>query len=626
MPNVKETSGPVAAPNSPTPVGGIGYDTLPPLNPITREKEQRAGQMAQYQGPGNWWDQLAEKADWAYFESSPTAAAIRGYLQRNTAVSSKWTAEQLNDFYKDRGVTFADSEYPEVAALRIAQRDKEKRLNDYVSRGGSFGFGSELLAGSVQMADPANLALNYAGMRFLTPLIGKAGMSTFPSMFVENAITNLAADVPTYMQLKKEFTEQTFGEMAAGSLVGAGIAAGIGSFLHGRLSKTKAEPHVVADNISNHESGAKVDPNASQKFMGEERANGEVQPGNGIPKTGPAYEPVNHPSEVPFFVTKNGGALVSEGEHGKAVYASDSAYAANNKGHFAEVHVSPDAKILNLDLPLDNPDADVFKMAVEMKLDRFGTKPMQMQDGATLGDFLHRIELEEAAKDIPAGTTAKQIIQETAKELEYDGLASVHSVGGEPRFNKLTMFDAGKLTEAKFYQQNTALVPKPKSDDLSKLKSEYLARIQNKELYDPEMMSELEALKSKPETTAKEIKDFVKQQEQRILADLKKLTKKMPEAPTPQTRKVVGGTAGEAASINQPEAAQATKNVATSTERVVSDLTPEQLDQLKNHAMTDETRALVEEKLQQIQAEHALEVEKANAKKNFIDCLAQGIT
>ncbi len=521
---------------------GSGFDlgAVPNLAPDTGQREQLTGEAGQFVGPSSRLQQLGLRADWNYFESSPSAALTRWLAEKSESAKLaskgqlKWSADKLNEYYKGQGVAFTEDEYPEIAALRIAQRSKEKELNDYVARGKPWGAGWELLSGTVQMLDPVNLAGNVVGGWAIQPLLKGVNMSTFGKLMVENALVNLATDIPTYHQLKKEFSDVSIGETVAGSMIGAGVASGIGLLMHNRALRAQAKRTAeakardVAEGVGQAESGSKIDvTNSPFRFMGEAIANGDVQQGVQIPSH--EFAPISHPSEVPFFVTKEKGSLVTHGEHGQAVYGSDSAFASNNKGDFSEVRISPEAKILNSSMAMEHADADVFKMAVEMKMDRFGVQPIEMKNGATLEDFFRRLEVEEDAGNLPEGVTASQIVRETAQELGYDGISSVHKVNGNPRHNKLAIFNDKVISEGRFVRQNPDLVPKINPEDLARYHEEYVSKIQNREGYDAELIAQINHLKSRPDMTPEQVKTFIKEHEIRTRTELKKLLAKASE-------------------------------------------------------------------------------------------------
>jgi hypothetical protein len=95
-----------------------------------------------------------------------------------------------------------------------------------------------------------------------------------------------------------------------------------------------------------------------------------------------------------------------------------------------------------------------------------------------------------------------------------------------------------------------------------------------------------------------------------------------PEAPTPQTRSIVGGVAKDSAAINPAELKQASANI----KQLMEGITPERLAQMKNLEMTDVTRALLLENEAKIDAEFAAKKKGFDTLNNVIDCIAQGIT
>jgi hypothetical protein len=515
--------------------GGIDIQSGGKVLPDTGIQAQLTGEAAAYQGPGSRWEQLKERADWNFFESAPGAAMVRRVLEFGTAEtarlagSKKWDVEQLKEFYPGYAWTYA--EYPEVAAMRIAQRQKERKNLEYVSRGQPWGMGWELLSGVPQVLDPINIGAGYGMGKLLGPLLSKLPLSKFSSKLIEDFSGNLAADIPTFQQNQKDFSDQTPAEMVVGSLVGAGLSASMHAAISAvttRKALKKAQADIIKDQnlttaMAQHEMGAKISELGPVRFAGDAFINGEINPNVNLPRGTMDFLPVDHPSEAPFFAPVREGDMKTVGEHGEAVYLTDSAYERNNYGDFAEVKIDKDAKFLDLGKTLDDNDAKVFKMAVEMKLDRFGIKDIELPEGMTLKDLQRRLEIEEDAGNLPDGITAIGAMRDTAQELGYSGFTDVHKVNGNPRYNKVTLFDTAKLEKTQDFLQNSAYVPKADPAELANVHDQYAKNIRNMSAYDEKIIATLDSIKSKPEMTPEQVKTFLKEQEVRTRADLRKL-------------------------------------------------------------------------------------------------------
>lgn len=526
---------------------GIDVGSLPPLAPVTGVAEQLAGMSNRFAGPGSRWDQIVAKMGINSIEDAPEALLGRHVAELALAYSAekdgdkKWSPEQLNSYFGKEGYTerFVEPEFPSIAMMRVDQWRKRREVDEYVGRGKPWGTGFELLTGAPQALSPINiLAGRGAGwgakklMGLVGSQIGKAGLGRAGLLFAENAVGNLAVDVPAYEQMKEEGTSATRTDVALGSLAGAilgtGLHLGLGA-IKNRLAPRDVETRERQLNqaIAESESGAKIQPAPAgdNRFMGASREAGDSAGGA---VTGTPYSKPAHPSEVPFFVNVDSdGKIMSTGEHGDGIYAADSAFAKNNKGDFIEVKPKKDSKFLDLEDQLSDPNGKEFYERTNEHIKKnYGIEHLDMPERSSLSDVRERLEIEEDAGNLPDGVTAEKIMREVAQDLKYSGFSETYRVNGEARHNRLTAFDESALERGNKFLQNQDLVPKISAADAMQRHQEYVSKMENKNTYNPEVIRKLNKIRSRPTMTAVEIQTELKQFEVRTRADLKKLLAK----------------------------------------------------------------------------------------------------
>ena len=369
----------------------------------------------------------------------------------------KLTKDQANSQYPGMPVPFSEDVYPEVAQLRYDDFKRRQSQQAWIESGPEFGFGTQLLAGATTAFDPVNMAFNILGGAALKAVGVPLKAAT---VFAENLAGNLAADVPSYIQQKREGQDINLKDVliqdTAAAVVGTGIFKTMDAF-GARLRKTTPEVEqktALKAVIAQHENGAKIDTAPAAKLRAA-RAIGKVQPGTEA--LAPAYQmkEVAHPSETVFYAVADDGAT----RYGGRVLEENGIVANNravggNVDVIEQVQVKEGAKILDLEKTIADPETKTFMEAIRAKVgdDAFDG----IESDFTIRQALDVIEERIDSGDIKASDT---LIKDTATEQGYKGMKYVDTDGDSPR-NVVSVLDDEVLESMQQMQANREITPR----------------------------------------------------------------------------------------------------------------------------------------------------------------------
>lgn len=523
---------------------GFQPQTLPDLQPSGGTPAFESGELEQGIRPTRWGKLfgLSQQASLNSpvgvlpgFEGAWTRWAVQHSLEQELKAQNrpKIDPKEANERYPGMPVPFNEPVYPEIADLMYSDQQRRKKLQEWVDRGPETGWALGLAASATTALDPINLALNFAGGAALRAAGVQTGLGV---TFAENLAGNLAADIPSYFQLRRERQDVSLGETLETAIAGAALGTGISKLVEGvgrlasRGSRQIQERSLKAA-IQQHEAGARIDvtPGVITTTLREA----------GVPKAGTInnpyrFEELGHPSERIHYsaIESDVNQRSSFGrDYGDGVYAVDDGVVANHHaanpeslfhGKVEEIEIPSDAKFLDLRTKLDETEAKAFVRSAEEEIGKF----YKLSKDTSVDKFL-----DQVAEDVRSGALPQSALNDVAgvaRELGYDGYRFVSEIGGVPRSNGVLLFDEARTQVRSEFQANKDITPSV-ADGEAIASPRDLSRPDSLKTYSPETERELESLKSRPAPKEEDLDPIVKQQEEQAKRLLKQASESDPD-------------------------------------------------------------------------------------------------
>lgn len=433
------------------------------------------GVIAQGIGPTSYWDQLNAKG-WLDYEQSFTASHFRKYEESQAREKSEKANEQkvkaadlMKKYGSISGVVINEDEYESVIDLRVNARKHELEVLDYISKGGSFGRGSAMLAGLYTNLDPVQMGANIGlGLVMATPPLAAvgAGLSTvkyFAMMAAVESGANLALDIPTYYQLKKEYSQVTIGETVLNSVIGGVIAGGLSTLgrtiKNSRALKAKKNITKVTEAAARDELNLPPEPPHGGSDHVDDLAKGLEKGG-----TPPDRAKIEDFNLEPLYSANDRQGRVTGGDF-DGIVLSDSHSLANNLGapvlsdlkgvkalELASDFTATVKKRID-DIKVDTPEGiEVKKMLTEV----LGKKTQGVN---TFKDFFDMLKADEAAGILEKGATAVSEFKSAVKKLGYNAVSQYIEEPNVPRHNVLELLDEAPLEDVATLKQDMTKIP-----------------------------------------------------------------------------------------------------------------------------------------------------------------------
>ncbi len=454
------------------------------------------------------------------YEGAGIRALVQSQMETEASGSgqAKLSPEEANKRYPGLSKPFSEPIYPAVADLIASDVRRKENMRAWVDRGPGLGTASSLLASGVaEGLDPFNLAASLATGGVASALrIGGRGAIGAARVFGENVVGNLAGSAVTASQRSREGEDVTLaGELTSatvGAVVGTGIHYGIAGLVRGtgmvlgraenlaaRMSPDAQERSLRAA-IHQHENGAKVDVSPSVKEA-ELRMSGAVQPGA---DPGPYRFEGDAPAGGRTFymaADANTGAPVSFADVGQVgLSVVDNPQVASNlasapdspfTGRLREVTVPADAKLLNLETSLADPQAKAFVDAIEA---RMGAK-FDLPEGATLKDVLS--EIRTGFVDGPEGR--RPAIREAADIAQAQGFEGYQYVDEttSQKHHGVVLFDETRGEVGQEFMANNDLTPRMTGEEAAQM-SAISDAPDSARTYEPDLDGKIEQLRAQP--------------------------------------------------------------------------------------------------------------------------------
>jgi hypothetical protein len=398
------------------------------------------------------------------FEGAWSRLAAQTAMERefDRANKQKISPEEANRRYPGLPVPFAEPVYPELADLIYTDNERRRQLQAWVDRGPETGRLFGFAAASGVALDPVNLALNVAGGAAVKAIGITPSLLT---SFGENLAINAATEIPSFIQQRRERQAVTVGESALNVVAGSALGTGIGKTLEmaghffGRTSERIKERNLKAA-VLQHEAGVKTDVTPSV-VTGALREAGAVQPGVENPYQ---FRELGHPSEVTHYAARDAETnqpMTFGRNYGEGQYAVDDGVVANN--HAANPESEMTGRVQEVKIP---EDAKILSLS----------SPADSEQGAP---FVKALEEKFGKLELPEGATLEQALQavdtlsaagklkesamqeatQAAKALGYDGYSFVAEHGGVARHNGVVLFDEAKAQLGNEFTANKDIVP-----------------------------------------------------------------------------------------------------------------------------------------------------------------------
>jgi hypothetical protein len=495
--------------------------------------------------------------------------------------------------------------YAEIDRIRYQEKLKNDSLQALINRGPTTGLPFELGVGLAQgILDPTNYALGMASRAGMAAL--GIGAKLTPFMKYATAFgANVAEQAPLQLagvpQLQKEGQDATYGE----TLKGVAVGAALGTAFHGLIDRVKGKGDLSIEEKTQlaaqekakvraeieakiKESEARSMPtDAREKAMRVALAQSEagqridVSPVvdehrarlDGVMPTGVPDEynfvPLEQPDGRHFYVTtdaKDGAPMNLGRDYGEGVYASDKRLELGDK-HV--ISIADDARLLNLDTQLTSEDPHGKTLAKAIQ-DVLGDK-FDVHGAQTFSDLLRNIDASIEAGHLSEDTMSR--IQDKLKEAGVDGYKFIHEgVDGAPKWNGITLFNDAKASSEGYMPFDESRAVTRDMGDVAQAITDPAKQVYNT----PDVEDEVRAAKATPPETDR--MQRLKQQE----VQSTKMIKQMAEP-----------------KINEGET-----------------LSPRQ----------KKVQELVEQKMAEIDNQHARDLEEAKTAQELIDCTIKGMT
>lgn len=542
---------------------GLGQSTLPPMetgenewiaNDVARDIAPDRGEQF-YASFKEGWE--------AAPTSSIIRFATRKQLQLNGLSNGvkPLTPEEANKLIVPGMEPYSTDTDPNVVQLDVDTFKARERNRRWIARGESHLFDDLGAQGIATLIDPVNIGLTLAtaGVARVFGLASKmasaeaisaaaakattaateATLAGRAAGLSEEAITKIAASVakkagaveaPLSLVFADNFVGNAIGEAIAyseqkyehanpeasdflinattGAIFGTGLHIGI-SAIGKKLRTLKLLPDDVHEDILRKvlislEEGKK--PDISENFAKAFAALNNPKNVDGFEYK---YSPSKHPSEKVWFAGKTGSGrdvsfspLAEGGIHlteNESLIHRVTSGRDEALGKIRQYEVPKDAKILDLEIRADSPEAAPVIASIEKAL---GEK-IELSEGMTLKDFLTKVDSTDIStpkgKQVLFDVNEKlAIANESLKEQGYQGFKYHEKTPtGEFRHEGMVLFDESTKPTREFKQDRNLI---PKKDAIAKGAEEGTAHetVQKSKFYDEVAEKELAEAKSTP--------------------------------------------------------------------------------------------------------------------------------
>lgn len=535
-------------PDPPPASGGLAVETLPNVPASGGTVTENLGQAEAGIRPESTFAdrlrQLSEEVPVGIPFADEPGSWVRSYgdtmLERDLEQQGrkKITAEEAIARYPGlRGANgenpFTGAVYPEIAELRFSEHERRRRDQEWIDRGPKYGALASLGVGAFSAFDPVNIA---AGVLTGGAAAALGVKATAATIYAENLVGNLLADVPSYYQQKAEFQDVSLGE----TFMNAAAGAGLGTGLHLAVSKAAkyfrsvpeaTQAKMTREAIVQHENGQKVDMSAHAANQGLRAAGMTVPDG---PQSTYRFNPdLAHPSETVQYraLSPENDSPVTLGEDfgPGGAHLVDKAEVANNRiappegdltGKIEQVEIPAEAKFVNLDEPLpeklaDQALAEFRKAGLEAVVTR---QQLEQMTGKQVFEQLRALPAEDG---VPS---AVEVMKARAQGEGFDGYRYIESLEGAASHRGVYLFDEAKASKIETLTGNREAVPHFPAEE---------AELRNKQANDPtlardfspEVAQKLEAQAARQPILAEETLETLREHEALAREELKALAK-----------------------------------------------------------------------------------------------------
>lgn len=451
-----------------------------------------------------------------------------------SAGNKKITAAEANKRYPDLPKPFTEDVYPEIADFRASEATRRAKLQEWIDRGPETGLGFQLGMGAISIFDPVNALVNIGG----GAVVKAVGLPLkAATIFGENLLGNLAADISSYYQRKREQQDVSLGDTAINAVASAALGTAISKVFSGVTEKFRNAPpevreKLVREAVAQHESGVRIDSTtlATTQTL---RQVGLVNPEG--PRSTYRYLELNHPSESVHyegFAAHNDSPIQVAPELGNdGIHMIDHAEAMNNlssppesavTGRFQANHIDENANFLDIDQPASSPE---FASLVSQVKKELGVDA-QIPETATIRDLFQQVKTAMDEDRLPSDSLKK--IQEQVKSAGFDGYQYTQKIEGEPVHNGAYLFDDSKVIKGQEYQGNPDVVPQNPAQERA-YREKMMDRPENYKDYSSDVEEKIQSQKNRPTPDlTKELDPMLEAQKKQSELVLKELEKDDP--------------------------------------------------------------------------------------------------
>jgi hypothetical protein len=517
---------------TPLPQDQVGLQTqlTPSVDPTLGSKAAfKAGDLEAGIGPATAWDKYKAAMELAISDAPTgvpglgaddlingtwTRAAARWATERQLDAEgrTKISPQEANQKYPGMPKPFNEPIHEEIASLQWSENERKNKYREYIRRGGGLNAAEEMLTGAPTMLDPVNvLAAMATGGAAKALGVGKSVTANL----AENAISNLAVDVPTHFMQKAEGQDPSIEATVFGSLGGAmlGTAAHYaGSAMWKKLSRMK-------DNLPTSLKEEGIRTAVAQVAMGKNVDVEHIVAQNELRRSGVAenVDPrqVGAPLEqgTVFGAHGSDGANIPLSDHGvDGVHVTEHPDVANNvasnpdgltSGSVVRYKLDENAKLLELDKPA-SPD---LKTSIESKLGPELASKLDITEKTTPNEIMDQLMMLNK-KEIDA----PKLLQETATDLGYHGFSETAMHEGQPSHQNKTIFDESKLTPIEQTMADKSTTPSLTPDERGAFAEKTLAPESSRH-YDQKIVDEIHQLQAEKGSLTSKLEEINKANE-----------------------------------------------------------------------------------------------------------------
>lgn len=358
---------------------------------------------------------------------------------------------------------------PETALLRVEDKQKKLKMQEWLNRGPDLGVLGNIAAGAITLLEPLNLVTNFAGGAIFSAFKVKP---TFKNLFLENVVETSSVDIPSYFVDKARNQDVEFSQTATNIIGGSLLGTALQRIAIRLSNRTDLDESGFKKAVAQSESNVKIDASSEAAVRTAINSGKTNAPIEAYPYK---FEDFSNKRTFYSAISAESGKRVSF-ETGKtdsldlpdealfgAVSLTDNPNVANNFSSFArsdlfgqiEAYSLKDgANLIDLDSRID---ADLSRKFISFLETRGMNLPSEVRLSLEASSDFYisfRQLLDLASSD------GKKLYLDFLRAENFDGYRYVDMAPDGTKQNKLSVFDPDKLDFVSGEASSNNLIPK----------------------------------------------------------------------------------------------------------------------------------------------------------------------